>query len=47
MACSSLKLNKQHGKKSVYSVEQKFTSECNEDDSDDHLSTVESVSALH
>ncbi|KAK2551343.1 hypothetical protein P5673_027739 [Acropora cervicornis] len=47
VACSSLKPNKQQGKKSVHSVEQEFSRECNDGDSDDYLFSVESLSALH
>ncbi|KAK2564234.1 Hepatocyte growth factor-regulated tyrosine kinase substrate [Acropora cervicornis] len=46
-AVLSLKPNKQQGKKSVHSVEQEFSRECNDGDSDDYLFSVESLSALH
>ena len=49
VACSSLKPNKQQGKKSVHStsVQQEFSRECNDGGSDEYLFSVESLSALH
>ena len=47
VACSSLKPMKQQGKRSVHSVEQEFSRECNDGDSDGYLFSVESLSALH
>ena len=47
VAFSSLKPKKQQGKKSMQSVEQEFSRECDDSDSDDYLFCVESLSALH
>ena len=46
VACSSRKADKQQSKRFVHKVEQEFQ-EFSDEDSDDYLSTVEFVSALH
>ena len=47
VAFSSLKPKEQQGMKSMQSVEQEFSRECDDSDSDDYLFCVESISALH
>ena len=46
VACSSQEAHKQQSNRSVHNVEQEFQ-EFSDEDSDDYLFTVESVSAVH